>query len=224
MSRRENRTLEKLATHLNRKNIRFFRAEGAPVLMFVMESDHGHPVPVFLSVLGDGTGFSVTTTFPICVPEPKRNAMALATTRANNSMILGGFQFDLDSGDLRYVAAQGCGPKGPGDPEIARTVGVCVAMVDHYMEPFVRVIYANADPAEAVAKADDQEGREETGDPGEEPDPALEEEEKFVNNTNLGPPGDADQRARNFWGEMVDHTREKDPAEDRGSESESGTE
>jgi len=86
------------------------------------------------------------------VPEENRPAMADFLTRANYGMIVGNFEMDFSDGELRFktsVDVEG----GQLTSQMVKTlVYVNVMMMDRYLPGIMSIIYADAVPADAIAK------------------------------------------------------------------------
>ena len=99
---------------------------------------------------------------PVFVPEPARSGMAEFLHRANEGLLYGGFQFDLDEGEVRYVTtldltdvdAAALQSSGVLTGLIRRLIYANVAGTDQYYSAVMAVAHAGMDPSEAVARAE----------------------------------------------------------------------
>ncbi|MCU4186600.1 YbjN domain-containing protein [Acidiferrimicrobium sp. IK] len=107
-----------------------------------------------------------SSVIPAFVPAALRAPVGEYLNRANQGMLSGGFQFDLDEGEVRFVTALDLGDVDPAPLAesgalrglIRQLVYVNVATVDRYLSGLMAVIHAGADPAAAVAAAEADQG------------------------------------------------------------------
>ena len=103
-----------------------------------------------------------SSVIPAFVPPAGRQSVGDFLTRANQGMLCGGFQYDLDGGEVRFVTSLdfadvdlapvlACGAL---TGLIRQMVYVNVATVDRYLSGLMAVIHTGADPAVAVADAE----------------------------------------------------------------------
>ncbi len=103
-----------------------------------------------------------TSVIPAFVPPERRPRMAEFVARANFGMLLGAFELELDDGEVRFCTSvdfTGVDPaplaaSGVLAGMIRQVVYVNVANVDRYLPALMTVLYGDADPAEAVARAE----------------------------------------------------------------------
>lgn len=99
---------------------------------------------------------------PTYVPEQSRPAVSEFLHRANAGLLSGGFQYDPDGGEVRYVTSLDLSDV---DPEVAvasgmlpglirRTVYANVSTTDQYFSALMSVIHSGVDPATAVEAAE----------------------------------------------------------------------
>lgn len=87
---------------------------------------------------------------PIFVQEKFRPVVAEFLTRANNRLVVGGYQFDFEDGELIYHASQILHDGRLEDETIARLFRTCLNTCDRYWSGIMSVIYAAEAPKEAV--------------------------------------------------------------------------
>lgn len=86
------------------------------------------------------------------VPEGRRDAVARFLARANYGLMIGNFEIDLEDGEVRYKSGL-CAEGGEVSAEaVRRVVYVNLVMMDRYFPGLMSVIYADADPDEAIRK------------------------------------------------------------------------
>lgn len=97
---------------------------------------------------------------PVFVPPGARPAVAEYLHRATCGVFTGGFQFDWDEGDVRFLTSIDLGDDGPDMPDellrpmLRQMVYLNVSTADRYLPGLMQVIHAGVAPADAVAAAD----------------------------------------------------------------------
>lgn len=87
---------------------------------------------------------------PNKVPVEKRILVAELCVRASFGMKIGTFEFDMESGDVRFHTSAPY-PKGQLDDVVIRSVvGVGLAMTDRYYPAFMSVMFGGTSPTDAV--------------------------------------------------------------------------
>ncbi len=91
---------------------------------------------------------------PLMVPEDKRALVAEFILRANYGMIVGNFEMDYNDGKIRYKTSADV--EGTDIPQvfIRNLIHANVMTMDRYVPGIAKVVYADADPAEAVAEVE----------------------------------------------------------------------
>lgn len=91
---------------------------------------------------------------PVNAPEAKRSAMADFLTRVNWGMVIGNFEFDLDSGEICYKTSIDVGDDPLTTTLTQQLVYSNVLIVDRYLPGIMAVIYGNVTPQEAIAQTE----------------------------------------------------------------------
>lgn len=99
---------------------------------------------------------------PVYVPPPARQAVSEFVHRANAGLLYGGFQYDIDGGEVRYVTSVDLSDVDPAAAVssgvlpglIKRMVYANVSSTDQYLSALMSVIHTGADPAAAVEQAE----------------------------------------------------------------------
>lgn len=86
----------------------------------------------------------------VTVPTGARPAVAETIARANHGLQVGKFEFDLDSGDIRFQCSQIVTDDDLSDEVIDRLIGTTVSMLDLYLPAIMSVIYGNELPKDAI--------------------------------------------------------------------------
>jgi hypothetical protein len=98
--------------------------------------------------------FLFYSVLPANAPEDKRDVSAEFITRANYTLVIGGFEMDYTDGELRYKTSINLAGTG-----LIATAGLIQALVvpniltvDQFLPGLMSVLYGGASPADAVAK------------------------------------------------------------------------
>jgi hypothetical protein len=86
----------------------------------------------------------------VTVPPGARPAVAETVARANHGLQVGKFEFDLDSGDVRFQCSQIVTDDDLSNEVIDRLIGTTVSMLDLYLPAIMSVIYGNELPKDAI--------------------------------------------------------------------------
>jgi hypothetical protein len=154
-----------------------------------------------------------------------------AMVRANARQQFGAFQLDVfRAGELHFSIGQACDKTGPSDPIITSCISTCLAVMDLHMDAFLKIIYADMDPAKAVEMVEAEEAGEAPAEPAPAEDsagpnlgecdyeddsdlfsgiePFQADGEKADHLELDGSASAMELRTQNIWGEMTDHTIE----------------
>ncbi|MBZ0279494.1 MAG: YbjN domain-containing protein [Anaerolineae bacterium] len=96
--------------------------------------------------------FVFYSVLPVNIPANKRDAAAEFITRANYGMVIGNFEMNYEDGEIRYKTSLDVEGDELRFALIKQAVYANVATVDRYLPGLMTVIYADARPADAVAK------------------------------------------------------------------------
>lgn len=137
----------------------------------------------------NGTLFLAYIYFPIAVRDEKFRASANELlTRANYGLNVGGFEYDVRDGEIRYKVTQAIGDFPLEKQIVSRILRTAVNTADRYFPALVQHLYAGITPEDAVFNAEidlhaeavaeptrPQENAEETPTPDSSPvDPTAE--------------------------------------------------
>jgi hypothetical protein len=86
---------------------------------------------------------------PTKVPEAKRRAVMEYLTRLNYGLRLGGFEFDLDDGEVRYTQNMDIEGATLTSAMVLNMLHFGLDVMDDYYPGLMRIVYADADPKEA---------------------------------------------------------------------------
>ncbi len=113
-------------------------------------------------ILDDRPLLLFTSVLPLFVAEQVREPVGEFVNRANRGLLYGGFQYDIDDGELRYVNSLDLSGVDPDSAVasgmlpglIRRLVYANVGTTDQYFSALMSVIHAGTAPADAVAAAE----------------------------------------------------------------------
>jgi hypothetical protein len=105
-------------------------------------------------------GIFISTSYcPVVVPEAARLDVADFMTRANWGMTVGGFEMDMEDGDLRFKSTVPV-RYSPLTQEMCRhVIYVGMAMMERYLWGLLAVIYGGTTPEEAVRQCEEKQGK-----------------------------------------------------------------
>ncbi len=88
---------------------------------------------------------------PVMVPGDKKEAVSEFIIRANNTRLIGGFDYDLDEGEVTYKAVADFEGVGEMDTSAIRIMmSASIFSADTFYPGFLAVLYGGAAPKEAV--------------------------------------------------------------------------
>jgi hypothetical protein len=88
------------------------------------------------------------------VPDDKRVAVAEALTRANYGLRIGNFEMDLADGEVRYKASVDVEDGALSETMVQNLVRASLSSFDRYYPALMRVVWAGAAPADAIAEVE----------------------------------------------------------------------
>lgn len=87
---------------------------------------------------------------PVVIPEGKRAAVAEFLTRANYGILIGNFEFDLETGELRYKSSIDVQGETLTVTLVRSLVYANLAMMDQYLPGIMAVVFGNIAPLDAI--------------------------------------------------------------------------
>ena len=88
------------------------------------------------------------------VPPDRRHAMAEMVTRANYGLRIGNFEMDFTDGELRFRAGVDVEGGLLGAEMVHNMIGLSLSMNDRHHDAFMRVMFGDAEPQDALATID----------------------------------------------------------------------
>lgn len=93
----------------------------------------------------------VRVAYPVSARDAKiRPLVAEMISRANHGLLLGGFEIDMDTGEIEYSVGQVIHGPGLDDDLISRVFTSSLATADRYFPALMRVMFAGYTPTDAV--------------------------------------------------------------------------
>lgn len=142
------------AAYLKSQNWQYEFNEADGIFRFGMNLDSRvHSCRV--TILVEEHSFTAYAICPIRVDAEHLPAVANYLTRANFGMKLGNFELDYRDGEIRFKSSLFCGGAVPPLDVMERVVDVSFMMLQAYGDGLLNVIFAEADPAQEIAKIED---------------------------------------------------------------------
>lgn len=143
--------IESLKTWLTEDEWPFTQLEGKTILRTAYSGKNGN-FNCYAHAREDKFLFLFYSVCPINAPEDKRTAVAEYITRANYGLYVGNFEMDYTDGEIRYKSSIDVENTEINPALIHNVVYASVWMMDRYLPGIMEVIYANANPVEAIKK------------------------------------------------------------------------
>jgi len=141
---------EKLVRHFESNNFRFHADPESQTVQFFISGD----CAVYnscLQVTHNGELIQVRVHYPVLARDPKiRPLVAEALARANHGMSIGGFDIDMDSGEINFHLGQVIRGHGLDDDTIGGVFSAAISTADRYFPAVMRVMFAGQTPADAI--------------------------------------------------------------------------
>jgi hypothetical protein len=148
-----NAAYEKLIQHLDEREVRYLTNGESRSICADFRCEVG-TYRIIAAVDAESDLFQVFGYSPVRVPEGARSAVAETIARANYGLKVGKFEMDVDSGELRFQAAQILTEDCLEETVIDRLMGTTMSMLDMYLPAVLSVIYGNELPKDAIRCAE----------------------------------------------------------------------
>ena len=148
-----NAAYEKLIQHLDEREVRYLTNGESRSICADFRCEVG-TYRIIAAVDTESDLFQVIGYSPVRVPEGARSAVAETIARANYGLKVGKFEMDVDSGELRFQAAQILTEDCLDETVIDRLMGTTMSMLDMYLPAVLSVIYGNELPKDAIRCAE----------------------------------------------------------------------
>lgn len=136
-------------------NWKYRQLEGKTILQMGFQGENGSWV-CFAQAKDDVDRMLFYSRLETNVPANKRAAVAEFLTRANYGLAIGNFELDFNDGEVRYKTSIDVEGGQLTTGMVKTLVYVNVIMMNKYMPGIMSVAYGDADPADAVAKIEQQ--------------------------------------------------------------------
>lgn len=93
----------------------------------------------------------ILSVLPIVVPESMRMSIAEYVTRANYGIMIGNFELDFQDGEVRMKTSADVEDTPITHIFIRNLLVANLGTADRYFPGFVKVLYSNMEPADAIA-------------------------------------------------------------------------
>jgi hypothetical protein len=140
--------IELAQQYLSEKGYHFSRRGEAESLQSSFSAENG-TYSVFIDTNEEQALVGVFVYAPTKVPERNRRAVMEYLTRLNYGLRLGGFELDLNDGEVRYTQNMDIEGATLTNAMLLNMLHFALDVMDQYYPGLMRVIYADADPKEA---------------------------------------------------------------------------
>jgi len=141
---------EVLVNHFESNNFRFHADPDSQAVQFFISGD----CAVYncrLQITHDNNLIQARVHYPVSARDPKiRPLVAEALARANHGMSIGGFDVDMDSGEISFHLGQVIRGHGLDDDMVGGVFSAVISTTDRYFPAVMRVMFAGHTPADAV--------------------------------------------------------------------------
>ncbi len=107
--------------------------------------------PFYVTSRNDHQQLLVYALFPTDFAPERREALAMLLTRANHGMVIGNFEADLDTGEVRYKTSLDLEEAEVSLALIRNLVRANVLTMDHYFPALEALVTSDCTPEEALA-------------------------------------------------------------------------
>lgn len=141
---------EKLIPYLDEEQLEYHLDEtDADRILVIFQTRTLTNVSLDITILNARTVLFLSR-MPINIPEPFRPAICEYITRVNYGVVLGGFELDLDEGDLNYKMVGALGRESELDKEaFCRLLYLGNSMMDKYAPGILAILYGGQSAADA---------------------------------------------------------------------------
>ncbi len=133
----------------------FTQDEERPLLRMDFSGENGS-WRCFAIIERDEKQFTFLSILPCKAPARLRPACSELLTRANYGMCTGAFCMDWRDGEILMKTSTVVPANGLSEETIDTVVGINLGTMDRFLPAFMKVIYAGANPKEALEQADEK--------------------------------------------------------------------
>ncbi len=124
--------------------------EGQPVLWSAFGGQHGQWNCMAL-ILEETDQFAFYSVCPLNASPEQLPAMAEFIARANSDLLIGNFELDWDTGEIRFKTSVDVEGNGLTVALVEAQVYANVSTMDRYLPGLMNVLYGKHSPSEAIA-------------------------------------------------------------------------
>ncbi len=132
---------------------KFRQMEGKPILQLGFKGENGSWM-CYAQAKDEVDRFVFYSVMETNIPPNKRSAVAEYLTRANYGLVIGNFEMDFSDGEVRYKTSIDVEGGELTTGMVKTLVYTNVLMMNKYLPGIMAVVYADASPADAVAKVE----------------------------------------------------------------------
>jgi hypothetical protein len=154
----QNTLLEQVKTFLEEDGWNYAEAATGTALTIPFKGDSGSWL-CYAETKEEAQQFVFYSILPYTVPESKRLAVSEFITRANYGVVIGNFELDLEGGELSYKTSIDVEGGALAPTMIKNMIYLNVLMMDRYLPGLNKVVYGDADPADALQEVQEELGR-----------------------------------------------------------------
>lgn len=141
---------EVLVNHFESNHFKFHADPDSQAVQFFLSGD----CAVYncrLQITHDNDLIQARVHYPVSARDPKiRPLVAEALARANHGMSIGGFDIDMDSGEINFHLGQVIRGRELDDDIVGGVFSAAISTADRYFPAVMRVMFAGYTPADAV--------------------------------------------------------------------------
>jgi hypothetical protein len=141
---------EILINHFRENELRFRHDPEKRTASLTMQSRSGVLLKCRFRFDGTGEVLQIDLQYPLMIEERFRTIVAEFLTRANRGLVVGGFQFDFEDGELIFHCSQILDEGKLTDEIIARLFRTSLTTSSRYWGGLMSVLYAGNTPRDAV--------------------------------------------------------------------------
>jgi len=139
-----------LVNHFESNNFKFHADAESKSVQFFISGDCA-TYNCRLQLTHDDDLIQVRVHYPVSARDLKmRPLVAEALARANHGMSIGGFDMDMDTGEINFHLGQVIHSHGLDDEMVGGVFSAAISTADRYFPAVMRVIFAGHTPADAV--------------------------------------------------------------------------
>jgi hypothetical protein len=143
-----------LLDHCESGDLKFHAVDELKAIFFAVRGESA-VYDIALMITHNDEVLQIYVTIPVGVTqESLRSLVGEFVTRANHSLVIGHFDFDLDDGKLRYHVGHAFGDRGLDDDAIGRLLATALDTADRYFPALMQVMFAGHTPADAIFQAE----------------------------------------------------------------------